>query len=77
MFIYCSNAAGIHHRDYSEAVAAREVPSIPVQPISYGDTAHFMSQLSDHTPPDEWVGGLKIDYKIAQSKDNDKYAALL
>ena len=53
-------------------MAAREVPRIPVQPISYGDAVHFMSQLSDHTPPDEWVGGLKIDYKIAQSGKNDK-----
>ena len=65
-------AAGIHRRDYSEAMDAGEVPSIPVQPISYGDAAHFMSQLSDHTPPDDWVGGLDVDYRIAQSSENDK-----
>jgi N-acetylated-alpha-linked acidic dipeptidase len=63
---------GIHRGSYSEAQADHKVPDIPVQVISYGDAVHFMSQLSDHTPPSDWVGGLQVEYRIAQSEENDK-----
>ena len=62
----------MYRRPYSDVEADKLVPTIPVQPVSYGDIVHFMNQLSDHTPPDSWVGGLNITYNIAQSDDNDK-----
>ena len=64
--------AGMNRRAYSKAQAEGAVPHIPVQPISYGDAAHFMSQLSEVTPPDEWMGGLQVEYKIFQAEENDK-----
>ena len=69
-------SAGVHRRPYSEAVEGGNVPRIPVQPLSYGDAVHFLSQLTDHTPPQEWEGGLDIQYRITQSEDNDKYVCL-
>lgn len=69
--------AGIHRRTYSEAQSGREVPRIPVQPISYGDAFHFLSQLSEHTPPSDWVGGLEIEYRIVQSDQNVNYTELV
>lgn len=71
------SVAGVHRRPYSDAVDEGAVPRIPVQPISYGDAVHFMSQLTDHTPPDNWVGGLNIEYRIAQSAENDKYSYII
>ena len=50
----------------------KSVPSIPVQPISYGDAVHFMGQLSTGTVPRNWVGGLQVTYRLIQSADNDK-----
>ena len=69
---FVSYVAGVHRRSYSEALDERVVPHIPVQPISYGDAIHFMRQLTDHTPPKDWVGGMDLEYKIAQSAENDK-----
>ena len=69
--------AGIHRRTYSEARSERDVPRIPVQPISYGDAIHFLSQLSDHTPPSDWVGGLEMEYRIAQSDQNANVTELV
>ena len=68
--------AGIHRRSYSEAQEEGAAPQIPVQPLSYGDAVHFLSQLTDHTPPEEWVGGLDIQYRITQSENNTKYVCL-
>ena len=49
------------------------VPSIPVQPLSYGDAVHFLSQLEEHEVPNsDWEGGLNITYKIAQAETNTK-----
>ena len=69
----------MHHIDgffrvpYSDLLSGNEAPSIPVQPISYGHAVHFLSQLEDYdVPSDDWVGGLDINYKIAQSKSNSK-----
>ena len=53
---------------YSKFLDRQAAPSIPVQPISYGDAEHFLSQLDDYDAPDEWMGGLNITYKIAQSQ---------
>ena len=65
---------GFYRLPYSNAIDHKYVPSIPVQPISYGDAIHFMSQLDDHdVPSDDWVGGLNITYKISQSSTNTKY----
>lgn len=35
----------VYRHPYSDAEDAAYVPRIPVQPISYGDAVHFMSQL--------------------------------
>ncbi len=54
-------------RPYEEVLEANVAPRIPVQPMSYGDAIYFMKQLSEYTPPDDWVGGLEgLEYKIAQ-----------
>ncbi len=50
-------------RPYEEVLEANVAPRIPVQPMSI----YFMRQLSEYTPPDDWVGGLEgLEYKIAQ-----------
>lgn len=64
---------GFYRRPYSEVEDEEDAPRIPVQPISYGDAFHFMSQLDNITAPSDWVGGLNITYKIAQSSNNTKY----
>ena len=63
---------GVSRRPYSEAIMDQSVPSIPVQPISYGDAIHFMEQLTDLVTPDDWVGGMDIKYRIRQSPKNTK-----
>ena len=34
--------AGVFRRNYSEVLAEKAAPTIPVQPISYADAIHFM-----------------------------------
>ncbi len=62
----------MYRRPYSEVQDDKAVPTIPVQPVSYGDIVTFMNQLSDHAAPDDWVGGLNLTYNIAQGDDNTK-----
>ena len=69
--IFCS-PVGMYHKPYDQLRSEGSVPGIPVQPVSYGDIVHFMAQLSDHTPPPSWTGGLNLTYRIAQSVDNNK-----
>ena len=69
-------SAGVHRCSYSEAQEEGAAPQIPVQPLSYGDAVHFLSQLTDHTPPQEWAGGLDIQYRITQSENNTKYVCM-
>ena len=64
--------AEVGRRPYSAAVEETSVPRIPVQPVSYGDAIHFLEQLSELSPPEDWVGGLPIPYMILQSEDNTK-----
>ena len=66
-------ADGFYRVPYSQFMENEGAPSIPVQPISYGDALHFFSQLEDHdVPSSDWVGGLNITYKIAQAASNTK-----
>ena len=70
--IFLAYTAGMFQEPYEELLLKNFLPSIPVQPVSYGDIFHFMNQLSDHTPPQNWIGGLNLTYKITQSNDNTK-----
>ena len=70
--MHCHAVDGFYRVPYSEFLEGQSAPSIPVQPISYGDAEHFLSQLDDYDAPDDWVGGLNITYKIAQSQTNTK-----
>lgn len=72
--VYCL-ADGFFRRPYSEVEDLREVPTIPVQPISYEDAAYFMSQLTEYNVPPEWEGDLNITYNILQTSTNTKYVS--
>ncbi|CAI8052637.1 N-acetylated-alpha-linked acidic dipeptidase 2 [Geodia barretti] len=65
---------GIFRRDYEEDVVKKGyAPSIPVQPISYGDAIHFMNQLTEYRAPVNlnWTGQLNLScYYILQSPNN-------
>ena len=65
---------GFYQRAYSEVVDEGSVPRIPVQPISYQDALHFMSQLNDIAAPSDcdWVGELDISYNITQSSNSTR-----
>ena len=64
--------AGMYRRPYSDVENEKSVPTIPVQPVSYGDIVNFMKEITEHECPKSWVGGLKISYSIAQPDDNMK-----
>ena len=55
---------GVHHRLYQDALDANLVPSIPVQPISYGDAEEFLSCISGEEAPKDWQGQINITYCI-------------
>ena len=55
---------GVHRRLYQDVLEAGQVPSIPVQPISYGDAEHFLSRISGPKAPDDWQGQINITYNI-------------
>ena len=38
--------AGVFRRNYSEVLAEKAAPTIPVQPISYADAIHFMRYIA-------------------------------
>uniref|UniRef100_A0A1X7TGC5 Peptidase M28 domain-containing protein n=1 Tax=Amphimedon queenslandica TaxID=400682 RepID=A0A1X7TGC5_AMPQE len=61
---------GVYRRTYEDFVKAGDGPAIPVQPISYADAIHFMSQLDSIQSPDGWRGELDINYMIHQSDTN-------
>eukprot|EP00731_Ephydatia_muelleri_P016309 Em0009g733a len=60
---------GVFRESYSSVMASGGVPSIPVQPIGYGDAIYFMSQLDTITAPGSWIGALDVAYHIWQSSD--------
>ncbi|KAL5481828.1 hypothetical protein EMCRGX_G022079 [Ephydatia muelleri] len=65
---------GVFRESYSSVMASGGVPSIPVQPIGYGDAIYFMSQLDNITAPNDWIGGLNVSYRIWQSENNTNQA---
>ena len=66
-------ADGFYRIPYSKLEDGGDVPSIPVQPLSYGDAVHFLRQLEEYdVPSSDWVGGLNITYRIAQAANNTK-----
>ena len=84
---------GVFRESYSSVMASGGVPSIPVQPIGYGDAIYFMryhcsyffhaingifcSQLDNISAPNSWIGGLNVSYRIWQSDSNTKYAQFI
>ena len=63
---------GVYRKDYEEALEDHIAPSIPTQPISYGDAIHFMRQLSVRKAPSDWQGQLNMTYYIMQDEKNTK-----
>ncbi|KAL5481832.1 hypothetical protein EMCRGX_G022084 [Ephydatia muelleri] len=61
---------GVFRESYNSVMASGEVPSIPVQPIGYGDAIYFMSQLDSIIAPNSWTGALDLMYRIWQSDNN-------
>ena len=49
---------------YQDVLDANQVPSIPVQPISYGDAEEFLSRIGGEEAPEEWQGQINITYHI-------------
>jgi len=43
------------------------LPTIPVQPISYGDAYHYISLLDGIPAPDLWQGGFSVVYRTGGS----------
>ena len=60
-------AEGIPRRTYEEAVASRDLPGIPVQPISYGDAIHFMEAITSGEVPPSWQGEMNVTYHISST----------
>ena len=55
---------GVHQRLYQNVLDAGQVPSIPVQPISYGDAEEFLSRIGGEEAPKDWQGKINITYHI-------------
>ena len=49
---------------YQDVLDAGQVPSIPVQPISYGDAKEFLSLIGGEEAPEDWQGQINITYHI-------------
>ena len=49
---------------YQDVLDAGQVPSIPVQPISYGDAEEFLSRIGGEGAPEDWQGQINITYHI-------------
>ena len=55
---------GVHRRLYQDALDTSLLPSIPVQPISYGDAEEFLSRIGGEEAPEEWRGQINTTYHI-------------
>ena len=53
------------------------MPSIPVQPISYGDAKQFLSRIGGDPAPDDWQGQINIIYHIGPGFSNGYVACYL
>lgn len=51
---------GMYRRPRNES----SLPSIPSQPISYGDALHLLSLLKGEEVPSSWRGALKVTYRF-------------
>ena len=45
---------------------ARNLPTIPVAPLSYGDAEPLLAALAGPDSPDEWKGALNVPYRMGQ-----------
>ena len=59
---------------YQDVLDAGLLPSIPVQPISYGDAKEFLSRIGGEEAPKEWQGQINITYNIGP-EFSDGYVA--
>ena len=64
----------MHRRLYQDVLDADLLPSIPVQPISYGDAEMFLSRIGGDKAPDNWQGQINITYHVGPDFYNG-YAA--
>jgi len=56
----------------SNSEFSKIVPSIPVQPISYGDASYLLSNMAgDPVPNSDWQGALNFTYHIGNAEDPD------
>ena len=51
----------------------KDVPAIPVQPISYGDAIYFMNMLDKGEAPADWQGQLNTTYHIMQDSSSNQW----
>lgn len=56
-------------RLYAEAIQLKDVPEIPVQPISYGDAIHFMEVMDSGDVPADWQGEMNVTYHIQSTNE--------
>ena len=49
---------------YQDVLDASQVPSIPVQPISYGDAEEFLFRIGGEEAPEDWQGQINTTYRI-------------
>ena len=61
---------------YQDVLDAGQVPSIPVQPISYGDAEEFLSRIGGEEAPKGWQGQINITYHIGPGFSNGYVACL-
>ena len=43
---------------------AENLPAIPTTPISYGQAQHLLAALEGPRAPEDWQGGLDLDYRV-------------
>ena len=67
---YSLRLDGVHRRLYQDTLDAGVVPSIPVQPISYGDAEEFLSRIGGEEAPEDWQGQINITYHIGPEFDD-------
>ncbi|XP_048578299.1 glutamate carboxypeptidase 2 isoform X2 [Nematostella vectensis] len=58
---------GMHRRSYKGS----GLPSIPAQPISYGEAAQILSRMGGLAVPKEWRGSLNISYNLGPELTNN------
>lgn len=61
------SVAGTPRLDPSQA---ENLPAVPTTPISYGQARHLLAALEGPAAPQEWQGGLNIEYRVGPGPTN-------